>query len=144
MNACASAAARLLDEAECTRLCVDFANHIDARRYGPLLALFTDDGTLDRMGTAVTGRAEISRFLDARDPAVTTRHLCTNIRIDFTSADTAVGACYVLFFQGTGAVPGEAATQTGLPAVVEYQDKYQRTPSGWRIQERRIRMALRP
>ncbi|MGE0329211.1 MAG: nuclear transport factor 2 family protein [Ramlibacter sp.] len=130
--------------AECTRLCVDFAHHIDARRYSALLALFTEDGVLDRMGTVLRGQAEIARFLDARDPSVTTRHLCTNISIDFTSADTAVGACYVLFFQGQGAGPDGIATQTGQPAVVQYHDDYQNTPAGWRIKARRIRMAIRP
>lgn len=129
---------------ECTRLCVDFANHIDARRYSALLALFTEDGVLDRMGTVLNGRAEIARFLQARDPAVTTRHLCTNISIDFTSADTAVGACYVLFFQGRNTAPDGIATQAGPPAVVQYDDDYQNTALGWRIKARRIRMAIRP
>ena len=41
---------RLFDEAACARLCVDFAKHIDARRYEQLLELFTPDGMLDRMG----------------------------------------------------------------------------------------------
>lgn len=137
-------AARWLDEAACTRLCVDFANHIDARRYEPLLDLFTDDGVLDRMGTVTSGRAEIARFLDARPAGMATRHLCTNIRIAFASADDATGFCYVLFFQGVPGTAGEPAQASGPPSVVEYHDRYQRTPQGWRIRERRIRMAIRP
>lgn len=135
---------RLADEAACARLCVDFANHIDARRYDAWLDLFTDDGILDRMGTAVAGRDALARFLEARPTAVETRHLCTNIQVDVTSADEAKGFCYVLFFQGAPGGVGEPATVSGAPAVVEYHDRYRRTPDGWRIQERRIQMAMKP
>lgn len=132
-----------LDEAACARLCVAFANHIDARRYDAWLDLFTDDGVLDRMGTRVTGRAELARFLEARPATVETRHLCTNIRVNLASTDEATGFCYVLFFQGVPGAAGEAATASGAPGIVEYHDRYRRTPQGWRIQERRIRLALK-
>lgn len=129
------------DEAACARLCVDFANHIDARRYEQLLDLFTDDATLDRMGAVLSGRDEIERFLASRPTAVVTRHLCTNIRVSQDTADEAAGFCYVLFCQGGAedAVP----TMAGAPSIVEYHDRYTRTPAGWRIQTRRICMALR-
>ena len=139
-----TATQRALDEAACTRLCVDFANHIDARRYAAWLDLFTHDGALDRMGTRVSGRAQLARFLEARPATIETRHLCTNIRVDIASEDEATGFCYALFFQGTPGEPGQPATLTGAPSVVEYHDRYRRTPQGWRIQERRIVMALKP
>ena len=132
------------DEAACEKLCVAFANHIDARRYDAWLALFTEDGVLDRMGVRVVGRAALAAFLEARPAAVQTRHLCTNIRIEGISADEATGFCYALFFQGAAGAAGEPGTITGAPSVVEYHDRYRRTPQGWRIQERTIRMALRP
>jgi hypothetical protein len=132
---------RAEDEAACTALCTAFAHHIDARRYEPLLHLFTEDGVLDRMGTVCRGHGEISRFLDARPTDVQTRHLCTSIRVDFDGKDQATGSCYVLFFQGRGdGVPVAA----GPPSVVEYHDRFERTPGGWRIRERSIRMAMRP
>ncbi|MDQ6620250.1 MAG: nuclear transport factor 2 family protein [Pseudomonadota bacterium] len=132
------------DEAACIRLCVDFANHIDARRYAALLDLFTEDGALDRMGTVMTGRPAIGRFLEGRSRDVATRHLCTNFRVEFRSPDEATGFCYALFFQGTGEKADEPATLSGSPSVVEYRDRYRRTPEGWRIGERKIRMAMRP
>lgn len=133
---------RQQDEAECTRLCVDFANHIDARRYEQVLALFTEDGTLDRMGNALVGHRQIAGFLDARPQDLATRHLCTNIRVEFSSADEAQGACYVLFFRGSP--EGSSAVIAEPPSVVEYHDRYRKTAQGWRIQERRIQMAMRP
>ncbi len=133
-----------LDEADCTRLCVDFANHIDAHRYDAWLDLFCDDAILDRMGTVTAGRAELARFLQARPEAVETRHLCTNIRVQLVSENEATGFCYVLFFQGAPGESSAPAIASGPPAVVEYDDRYRRTPHGWRIQHRRIRMAMKP
>ncbi len=144
MSALEGALQRAMDEAACTRLCVDFANHIDARRYDAWLDLFTDEGVLDRMGTKVTGRAALAGFLAARSPTVETRHVCSNFHIERVSADEATGVSYALFFQGVPDAPGQPATASGPPAVVEYHDRYRRTASGWRIQERRIRMAIKP
>ena len=132
------------DEAACEKLCVAFANHIDARRYEAWLALFTEDGVLDRMGTRVVGRAGLAAFLESRPAGIETRHLCTNILIEQASDDEATGFCCALFFQGTPGEAGQPATINGSPSVVEYHDRYRRTPDGWRIRERRIRMALKP
>ncbi|WP_286370690.1 nuclear transport factor 2 family protein [Variovorax saccharolyticus] len=132
---------RIEDEAACARLCVDFANHLDARRYDAVLALFTEDGTLDRMGTVFAGRAALEVFLAERPADVTTRHLCTNISVHFDAEGDATGFCYVLFFHGRTQEAG-MPTALGPPSVVEYHDRFRRTASGWRIQERRIRMAI--
>jgi ketosteroid isomerase-like protein len=134
-------ALQLEDEAACARLCVAFANHLDARDYPRVLDLFTEDGSLDRMGILLTGQREIAAFLDARPSAVVTRHLCTNISVSRESDDEATGLCYVLFFQGRA--DGDSAVMSGPPSVVEYHDRFRRTAAGWKIQARRIRMALR-
>ncbi|WP_399684929.1 nuclear transport factor 2 family protein [Xenophilus sp.] len=132
------------DQAEraCIRLCVDFANHIDARRYPELLDLFTPGGTLDRMGMVFQGRKQIARFLASRPDAIVTRHLCTNFRIAVEGDADARGVCYALFFQA--AASSGVPTMTGLPAIVEYHDRFKRTPDGWRIDERRILPAMQP
>lgn len=140
MNMPEHALDRSADEVACQNLVVDFANHIDARRYQPLLDLFAEDGTLDRMGLVLTGRNAIASFLDARPADAHTRHLCTNIRVNVESEDLATGFCYVLFFQGRGE---ETPTVSGPPSIVEYHDRYVRTPAGWRIRERLIRMSMR-
>jgi ketosteroid isomerase-like protein len=131
----------LEDEAACTRLCVDFANHLDARRYAQVLDLFTEDAALDRMGTVSAGRDEIACFLTARPTDITTRHICSNIRVSFDSEDDdeASGVCYVLFFQGKEDAGTGAAQLSGPPSVVEYHDRFLRTAGGWKILSRRIR-----
>jgi hypothetical protein len=125
MSALDPSVQQALDEAACARLCVEFANHIDARRYDAWLDLFTHDGVLHRMGTKVSGRAELARFLEARPATVETRHLCTNIRVTLASPDQATGFCYALFFQGRPGWPG--AVRNGCLCVVEYHDRYLRT-----------------
>ena len=131
---------RLEDEAACARLCVDFANHLDAQRYAAVLDLFTEGGTLDRMGTVFAGRVALEGFLASRPTDVTTRHLCTNIRVHFDAADEATGFCCVLFFQARAEAGVPKAL--GPPSIVEYHDRFRRTAAGWRIEERRIRMAI--
>jgi hypothetical protein len=133
----------LEDEAACARLCIAFANHLDARRYEQVLDLFTDDAALDRMGTVSAGREEIARFLAARPVDVTTRHVCSNIGVSFDSQDEASGVCYVLFFQGKEDAATGVAQLSGPPSVVEYHDRFLRTAGGWKILSRRIRMAIR-
>ena len=140
MSAHPTVPGQIEDEAACARLCVDFANHLDARRYDTVLDLFTEDGTLDRMGTVFAGRVALEGFLASRPTGVTTRHLCTNMRVHFDAADQATGLCYVLFFQGSE--EADISRALGPPSVVEYHDRFRRTASGWRIHERRIRMAI--
>lgn len=143
MSGQSTARSRIEDEAACVRLGVDFAHGLDARHYPAVLQLFSEDGVLDRMGTVFTGHDGIGGFLAARPAGMTTRHLCTNFRVDFEGDDQATGACYVLFFQGTANSEAEVPTALGAPSVVEYHDRFIRTAAGWRIRERRIRMALR-
>jgi hypothetical protein len=131
---------RLEDEAACARLCVDFANHLDAQRYAAVLDLFTEGGTLDRMGTVFAGRVALEGFLASRPTDVMTRHLCTNIRVHFDAFDVATGFCCVLFFQAR--VEAGVQNALGPPSIVEYHDRFRRTAAGWRIEERRIRMAI--
>ncbi len=135
---------QLQDEADCTRLCIDFAHHIDTRSYEPVLDLFTDDGKFDRLGTVFSGRDEIRRFLESRPTDVVTRHLCTNIRINMQSPDEATGTCYVLFFSGKAGTDAKLPIPPSAPGVVEYHDAYSRTAAGWRIRERRIRPVFAP
>lgn len=131
------------DEAACARLCAAFVSHIDARRYERVLDLFTHDAIFDRMGQVLQGRDAIGAFLQARPTTVETRHLCANVLVDVLSAQDAVGTCSVLFFQGQAAADGSVQAM-GPPAVVEYHDKFRRTAQSWCIQERRIRMAMKP
>lgn len=137
------AARRTQDEADCIRLCVDWANGIDARRYDEVLDLFTEDGVIDRMGVIFDGRTAIKEFLFARPQSGTTAHISANARVTFEGHDVAKGFSYVLFFQGSGGDAGSPVVVAGLPSIIEYHDQYRRTHGGWRIERRSVRMALK-
>jgi hypothetical protein len=96
------------------------------RRYDAWLDLFTDDGVLDRMGTRVAGRR--ARALPSGAPHHGgTRHLCANFTVDVTSADE-IAASATCCSSRACLAPGQAATVSGAPSVVEYHDRYRRTP----------------
>lgn len=128
---------RINDELDCQRLCIDFAQHVDARRFESVLELFTEDGVFVRRGTPIVGRAALLQFLQRRPADEVIRHLCTNSRIHFASADEATGICYVVFYKGKRPADGAYPIAPSAPGVAEYHDTYVRTRSGWRIRERR-------
>lgn len=132
----------LIDEASCSRLCLDLLHYIDQRRYDRAAELFTDDGTFDRRtadrrNTVFAGRAAIRAFFESRPADEAIRHLCTNIRITLRSRNEASGHCYAVFYKGTATGDAELPMPPRGPAVTEYHDEYVRTPGGWRIRERR-------
>lgn len=126
-------------ERACTRLIIDFANHMDLMNYPGVLALFAEDGTLDRAGLVLRGRGEIHGFLAKRPARSVTRHLCTNIRVQARSPDRADGTCYVQFFQSPNEDVRPLPLKAAVAAVAEYHVDFVRQQDDWRIQDFRIR-----
>jgi hypothetical protein len=129
-------------ERQCLRLCHDFVWLIDGNQYEAFLELFTSDGTFERAGAVCTGHAAIQQFLVSRPIHRVTRHLCSNVRITMTTAITAVGSCTAMMFHATT----EAGTQSPLPVsapmVVDYQDAFELTESGWKIKHRKVQVVF--
>jgi hypothetical protein len=133
-----------IDEASCSRLCLDLLHYIDQRRYDSAADLFVEDGQFDRRGTVFAGRDAIKGFFETRPADEAIRHLCTNIRITLRSSNEASGHCYAVFFKGTASSDAELPVVPRAPAVTEYHDEYVRTESGWRIRERRTQPVFIP
>lgn len=125
-------------ERQCVRLCHDFVWLVDACQYDGFVALFAVDGAFERAGQISRGHEAIRQFLAARPAGRVTRHVCTNIRIDMITPDAAKGTCTALMFQAP------AGQQTPLPVstpvVVDYDDLYQLTDSGWKFKHRKIQV----
>ncbi|WP_213958891.1 nuclear transport factor 2 family protein [Variovorax sp. dw_954] len=137
---------QLRAERECTRLCNDFAWSVDQCDYDAFVRLFADDGVFERGGQASEGSAAIRSFLDGRPQGRVTRHLCANIRIDMTSAETAVGTCSALMFQApaeSSATPSQPLP-VSTPVVVDYVDDYVLTHVGWKFKKRRTMLVFQP
>jgi hypothetical protein len=121
----------------CEKLSVAFANHIDARRYDELIALFADDGVFERGGKPVKGHAAIRAEMDRRPLDMVTMHVCTNILIDVTGPDRATGVTYYLAIVHNKATGPGPHPLSGIETAGMFQDVFTRTPAGWRIAERK-------
>ncbi len=142
--------AALRCERECTRLCHDFAWSVDQGDYPAFVSLFTEDGVFERGGQRSVGHAAIRQFLEARPAGRTTRHLCSNIRIDPVDPSTAVGTSSALMFAasvGSGSEPSTTQTlplPVAAPWVVDYLDDYLLTADGWKFKCRRTVLVFQP
>ena len=123
-------------EAECVRLCNDFAYFADNREYEKLVALFAEDGTFDRRGEVLRGRAAIMKAMLARPADLITRHACTNIRIDLQADGTASGTGYMMLFHGSASGLAAGTLPSCSTTIAEYRDVYVATQEGWRIRSR--------
>lgn len=137
-------------ERECTRLSTDFAWTVDSHAYDAFVALFAPDGVFERAGQPCRGHEAIRQFLDARPAGRVTRHLCSNIRVDMTGPDTAMGGCSALMYHAAVEKAVSAATDAqrplpvSAPVVVDYLDDYVLTSSGWKFKYRRTTIVFQP
>lgn len=131
---------QLACERQCTRLCHDFAWLVDACQYDGFVDLFAADGAFERAGQVSLGHEAIRQFLAARPADRVTRHLCTNIRIDMTTPATATGTCTALMFQAPAALQAHLPLAAATPLIVDYEDVYQLTGSGWKFKHRRVQV----
>jgi uncharacterized protein (TIGR02246 family) len=115
-------------EENCRALIAQSYALLDASEYAMLAELFTKDGVWHRGGHPRRGRKAIIAALDERLPERKSMHIVTNavIRVTATGAD---GTAYVMVTRGPAA-----------SAQVEHwvvTDRYELTPEGWRIAERK-------
>ena len=137
---------RLLAERACERLIVDYCRFVDFGHASRIAELFTEDGTWESPEVTMSGQADIEAHFRQREGVTrrVSRHVCTNVGIDVTSADEAVGLCYLVNFrhdrrEGDASAPAPA----DVPKYVgEYHDLFRRTPQGWRFHQRKVDMAF--
>ena len=136
---------RMLAERACERLIYEYSRRIDFGEGAAIADLFTADAVWrgdielrgqDRIRAWFTERAQLTRRVS--------RHLCTNVVIDVTSADEASGACYLVNYRhdrdehdATLPVPAAAPKYVG-----ELHDRFRRTPDGWRFCARHVDVAF--
>lgn len=136
---------RLLAERACTRLVLLAAAHVDRGEPAALAALFTPDGVLVRPGGAtLQGRAAIQSAYEQRPAERITRHLVSNTLIDLVSDGEARAQSQVLLWTGsTSDVVGPRGRPASAgPVVGTFDDRFVKTPEGWRIDHRTASFAL--
>jgi hypothetical protein len=119
-------------EAACARLCLDFANGIDARDHERCANVFATDAVFDHVTGRIEGRAGVMSMLASRPTNMVIRHLCTNIDITPTGPTTATGRCYTAVLRTTSE-DGKLPVAPVLPLMVEYHDEYALVEGRWTI-----------
>lgn len=127
---------RLLAETACIRLAKDFALSSDLLEFEKYGSLYTQDGSFERPGLSVSGRAAIVEALRSRPPERKMRHLLTNATVDVSDPDAATGrGNYIVYLQAGGDEPVSSGT-------VDYRDTYRRENGRWCIQSRVVTMSF--
>jgi hypothetical protein len=129
-------------EVACAALCVDYCEIVDAKDYQRMREVFAEDAhyySPNAPNDLIRSAEAIIAYLSHIPATLATQHLACNICIHAESADAASGSCKILLFTADGNTPempdGRKAAEKQRIGV--YQDRYVRTPDGWRIAERR-------
>lgn len=134
-------AERLQVEQACRRLSLEFARLNDTGRYEELAGLFTPDGVLSRPlapDVALRGPDAILQDMRRKPAGAMSHHVCSNVLVDVLSPHEAVGSTYfTVYLQLDGVTRHQPFRFEGTVYVGTYADRFRRTPSGWRIAERR-------
>lgn len=115
-------------------LVAEFAWRIDHGEAARVPELFTPDGRFAVPGSAVVGVDQlVEAFVARENQKHTTRHVCTNLRLEMLAEDRARGSVLVTLYRNDGPLAGGVTPF----AVNDYEDRYQRGDDGrWRFAER--------
>jgi hypothetical protein len=118
-------------------LVVEFAWLVDHGRAAELPDLFTPDGVFLATGIELRGREALEARFSTRGARQdrTSRHVCTNLRIEMDGADRARGTVVLINYRHDGEGMGPP-----VPLLVgEWDDEYARGADGrWRFASRRL------
>ena len=120
------------------RLIADHAELLDHARWHEVAELYTEDGRLEGVGPRpLVGHDAFHAWAAKRaeNSARRTHHQCTNIRVDLTAEDKAVGTVMLVLH-----VFDENQPEKGVvtEAVGEYLDDYLKIDGRWRFTRRRL------
>ena len=128
----------------CRALVEAYAVHrdrVDSEAYG---ALFTDDAAFVFGPNRVQGRAAIVALMEQRARGTVSRHLMSTTHIEAVDDGEARGVSYFMVFSEPSSTPATLPVASSGPrAVIEYQDRFTRTPRGWRIAHREVRLIFK-
>lgn len=131
-------AERIGIEHECVAASNAFAYHLDRGELDAMLELFTPDAVFDRAGQVLDGIDEIRAAMRQRPTDIVTRHVLTNVHFLSVEPGVAEAQSYVTVYHAKATESGQA---DGSPAgrLMEFRDRFQKTPDGWRIASRAAR-----
>jgi len=128
---------RITDRLAIARLNSDFGHALDRGGVEDFVALFLDDAVYTHGRRVLRGHAELRHFfLDRRAAGQrTSRHVTSDLRVDFEADDRARGISICTTYSAPGAAPIDSAS----PAVVaDFEDVYRLAAGRWRFAERQV------
>lgn len=129
---------RLLAEQACRDLVQHAAARTDAQDHDGFVALFTADAVLVRpAGAALNGREAILSSYRERPANRITRHLLCGTLFSDCSAEAASAVTQVLLWSGdANDAPGAFGRPSPRQVLGTFEDRFAKTPDGWRIAHR--------
>jgi 3-phenylpropionate/cinnamic acid dioxygenase small subunit len=132
----AAAVRELTDRAAVTEVLHTYARLVDEREFAAAAGVFTDECLAEygvRETDTLHSSAAVADWLARQllDGTATSHHV-SNVQISFPDADHAETTSYVYAWHGA---PGGAVDPVVL---ARYVDRFERTPTGWRIAHRRM------
>jgi uncharacterized protein (TIGR02246 family) len=138
---------QMVAERACERLVYRYAQHVDFGQAALVADLFTEDGVwLGADGRGMHGPEAIRAAFGARETLTRrqSRHVMTNVLVDVSSADEAVGIAYLINYRhdsDTG--EAEHPAPAGHPKFMgEYHLEFRRVGGRWLIVSLRFNLAF--
>lgn len=129
-------------KSSCSALIADYAYYVDHREFDKALALFTEDGRIERPDLVSNGHDEIARNWASRPASVVTCHVCSIPSFREISEDLVASVTYFTLYhlhhEGEGPPP-----MVDPAALGEFHDIFVRTAQGWRFKRRKVTAALK-
>ena len=138
-------AIRRVIEHACQHLSIAYAHTADFGHDAAFANLFTDDAVLETSLVQVRGKAEIEASMKKRPAELRSRHIITNMLIDVIDEDHARGLSYLSLYRHVGpeSLQSEPIDVSGPAIIGHYDDRFVRTPMGWRFERRKLHVAFR-
>jgi len=126
----------------CIRTVLDAVFYVDSQQFEKFAACFSNTGELFRPGQAepLKGRGAILAAYESRPATRTTRHVCSNMRVDLLSETEAVVHSYVQLYAKDSAADGP----DDAPAlkIGEFEDHCVFEDGRWLIRQRKASFVL--
>lgn len=128
----------LLDERSISRLAADYAQAVDQLEEPLLRRVFTADAVLEGPGWRFEGIEQIAGIIPMmREMFVSSWHATHQQTIDLTDGPGGDEATGEVYCAGRHLQKGGYAENQVVTMIIRYQDRYVRTPEGWRIARRK-------
>jgi hypothetical protein len=134
----------LLESLAIERTVVALWAALDAGKFDDVASKFAEDGIWHRQGKQLRGPAQVHAAMAERHPGTRTRHLLTNVLVNFDDPNNAEMSCYMCVFHHQGEADALPPAPMNLPiTVTETKTRLKRVGSAWKITDHKSQDTFR-